>query len=318
MVDVTTPAFRRAARIFTKDATLYTEMIAAQAIVHGRLSLLEFAPEELPLVLQLGGSEPRMLARAAREGEKAGFSAINLNAGCPSDKVQSGDFGAVMMKDPGHLASCVAAMQDAVSIPVTVKTRIGVDDLDSEEFTEKLIGAIYSTGCRHVVIHARKAWLNGLSPKENRTVPPLDYPRVYRLKEIFPDLAITINGGITTIGQCREHLSRVDGVMLGRALVDNPYIMAYVDSEIFGDGSAVKPREQILEEAMELASRFKSEGQPFRRLGQHFLNLFASCGGSRRYRQYLSSHMGDEDGAGVLAEAYAQMKAAPVRERIDK
>lgn len=314
MVDVTTPAFRRAARIFTKKATLYTEMIAAQAIVHGKLSLLEFAPEEMPLVLQLGGSEPQMLAKAAREGEKVGFAAINLNAGCPSDKVQSGDFGAVMMKDPAHLAACVAAMQDAVSIPVTVKTRIGVDDLDTEEFTRSLIGAVYSTGCRHVVIHARKAWLNGLSPKENRSVPPLDYPRVYRLKELVPDLHVTINGGITTIGQCKEHLCHVDGVMLGRALVDNPYIMACVDSEIFRDGSAVKSREQILDEAMELASRFKSEGQPFRRLGQHFLNLFASCPGSRRYRQYLSSHMADDDGARVLADAYARMKSVPERE----
>ncbi len=310
MVDITTPAFRRAARLFTKKATLYTEMIAAQAITHGKLSLIAFSPEEMPLVLQLGGSEPDVLARAAKEGEKAGFAAINLNAGCPSDKVQSGEFGAVMMKDPSHLASCVRAMQDAVSIPVTVKTRIGVDDLDSEEFTLGLMGAIYDTGCRHVVVHARKAWLNGLSPKENRSVPPLDYPRVYRLKQAFPDLAVTINGGITTIEQCREHLAHVDGVMLGRALIDNPYLMARVDSEIFHDGSAVKSREEILEEAKALASRFKAEGQPFRRLGQHFLNLFASCPGSRRYRQCLSSRMGEDDGAKVLADAYAQMKAA--------
>jgi tRNA-dihydrouridine synthase A len=308
MVDVTTSAFRRAARLFTKKATLYTEMVAAQAIVHGAMRLLEFSPEEMPLVLQLGGSDPAVLARAAREGEKAGFAAVNLNAGCPSDKVQSGDFGAVMMKDPGHLADCVKAMQDAVSVPVTVKTRIGVDALDSEDFTRTLIGAIYGTGCRHVIIHARKAWLNGLSPKENRTVPPLDYDRVYRLKEAFPDLAITINGGITTIDQCLDQLGRVDGVMLGRALIDNPYLMAQVDSRIFGDGAPVKSREEILEAAMELASKFKAEGRPFRHLGQHFLNLFASCPGSRRYRRYLSAHLGDEDGAAVLGQAYAQMK----------
>ena len=308
MVDVTTSAFRRAARIFTKRATLYTEMIASEAITHGKLRLLEHDPSELPLVLQLGGSDPVSLAKASIEGEKAGFTAINLNAGCPSDKVQSGDFGAVMMKDPAHLADCVKAMQDAVSVPVTVKTRIGADELDSPEFTRKLIGAIYDTGCRHVIIHARKCWLNGLSPKENRTVPPLDYQRVYDLKKIFTDLTITINGGITTMEQCHEHLKHVDGVMLGRALIDNPWIMAHVDSEIYKDGSPVKDRDEILDEAMDLARTFKSEGKSFRHLGQHFLNLYASCPGSRYFRRYLSEHLGDADGAKVLFDARTQMR----------
>ena len=307
MVDVTTSAFRRACRLYTRKAMLYTEMIAADAITHGRLSLLEFDPAEQPLTLQLGGCVPEALAAAAKEGEKAGFAAINLNAGCPSDKVQSGAFGAVMMKDPEHLASCVKAMQDAVSIPVSVKTRIGVDDLDSPEFTRTLIGAIYSTGCRHVIIHARKCWLKGLSPKENRSVPPLDYARVYGLKQDFPDLYITINGGIASIEQCLECLKHVDGVMLGRALIDNPDLMARVDSEIFNDGSAVKTRGQILAEAQDLAARFEAEGHRFRHLGQHFLNLFASVPGSKRYRRYLSLHLSEPGGAQILKEAYAQL-----------
>lgn len=308
MVDVTTSAFRRAARLYTRRSMLYTEMIASEALTHGKLRLIGFHPEEQPLTLQLGGCDPLSLAKAARIGELHGFRAVNLNAGCPSDKVQSGSFGAVMMKDPAHLADCVKAMQDVVSVPVSVKTRIGVDELDSEEFTLRLIGAIYDTGCRHVIVHARKCWLKGLSPKQNRSVPPLDYERVYRLKQHFPDLYITINGGIVTMDQCKEHLKHVDGVMLGRALIDNPYIMASVDQDLFGDSAPVKTRAQILEEARQLCGIFEEEGLRFRHLGQHFLNLFAGVAGSRHFRRYLSEHLGDEHGSEVLRQAVLEME----------
>lgn len=308
MVDVTTSSFRRIARLFTKKAMLYTEMIAADAIVHGKEELLDFDPGEQPLTLQLGGSDPEKLAFAAKAGERLGYSVINLNAGCPSDKVQSGAFGAVMMKDPEHLADCIKAMQDAVSIPVTVKTRIGYDDCDSFEFTQKLIGAIHDAGCRHIIVHARKCWLNGLSPKENRTKPPLDYSRVYALKEIFPDTAFTINGGITSIEQCKEHLKHVDGVMLGREIIDNPYIMAEVDAKLFNNGSLIKAREQILQEAAELIKSYEDHGGKFRYMGQHLLNLFSGCQGARAYRRYLSEHLGDAHGEEVLLKAFSFCK----------
>ncbi len=310
MVDVTNSAFRRAARLYTSRAMLYTEMIAADAITHGKLQLLDFTDVETPITLQLGGSDPKGLAFAAKCGERAGFDVINLNAGCPSDKVQSGAFGAVMMKDPKHLAECFKAMADAVSIPVTVKTRIGVDDLDSVDFTHELIGTIYEAGCTHVIVHARKCWLNGLSPKENRSVPPLDYERVWNLKSIFPDLAITINGGIVTIEDCLMHLSHVDGVMLGRACIDDPYIMAFVDKEIFGVDVAVQSREQIFEKACALCSEYEQEGNRFRHMGQHFLNLFNGVPMSRRYRRFLSENLGKDNGAEILKKAYAQMNMA--------
>ncbi len=310
MVDVTNSAFRRAARLYTSRAMLYTEMIAADAITHGKLRLLDFTEVETPITLQLGGSDEKALAYAAKCGEKAGYDVINLNAGCPSDKVQSGAFGAVMMKDPKHIASCFRAMSEAVSVPVTVKTRIGVDDLDSVDFTHELIGTIYEAGCRHIIVHARKCWLNGLSPKENRTVPPLDYERVWNLKKHFPELAITINGGIVTISDCLMHLQHVDGVMLGRACVDDPYIMACVDKEIFGDGAAVQSREQIFDKACALCTQYEKEGNRFRHMGQHFLNLFNSVPLSRRYRRYLSENLGQDNGAEVMKKAYAQMFTA--------
>ena len=213
MIDVTNSAFRRFARILTKRSMLYTEMIAAEALVHGKLNLIAYDKVELPCVLQLGGSDPKKLAQAAKIGEDQGYSAINLNAGCPSDKVQSGSFGAILMKTPEVIAKAVAAMQEAVKIPVTVKTRIGVDEQDSFEDTLKIVKTIYDSGCRHIILHARKAWLNGLSPKENRTVPPLDYERVYAMRELFPDLYMTINGGILTIAECLAQLQKVDAVM---------------------------------------------------------------------------------------------------------
>lgn len=304
MVDVTDSIFRRMARIMTRRAMLYTEMIAADALVHGKLHLIDFYDEELPCTLQLGGSEPGKLAQAAAAGVRHGYSALNLNAGCPSDKVQSGNFGAVLMKTPRLIAECFSAMQEAAYahasvgtvVPVSVKTRIGVDELDSEEFTFELMGTIYEAGCRHIIIHARKAWLNGLSPKENRTVPPLDYERVYKIKAAFPELKVTINGGILTIDQCQEQLKKVDGVMLGRAVIDTPYILASVDREIFGDTTAHEhSREEIIEQMVKLGAEIKQSGKGVHLLYRHLLGLYNGCPNSRLYRRYLSENMTGRD-----------------------
>lgn len=320
MVDVTDSIFRRMARLFSKRCMLYTEMIAAEALVHEKYHLIDFVDLELPCTLQLGGSEPHKLAFATKAGVKRGYSAINLNAGCPSDKVQSGNFGAVLMKTPQVIADCYQAMQEAVDqecknlginpIPVSVKTRIGVDELDSQEYTFKLMDTIYQAGCRHIIIHARKAWLNGLSPKENRTVPPLDYERVYAVKNRYLDLKVTINGGILTIDSALEQLTKVDGVMLGRAIIDNPYLLSQVDSQIFKDPQAKEQtREEVLAKLVDLTNELKAEGKPVHLLLRHVLGLFNGCPNSRLFRRYLSEYMTQKDTDGrVLELAYKTMQ----------
>ena len=311
MIDVTNRTFRRMARILTSRTMLYTEMVAAQAIIHNKEYLIEHNETENPCTLQLGGSDPAILAKAAKVGEKFGYSAINLNAGCPSDKVQSGSLGAILMKTPQVITDCVKAMQDAVSIPVTVKTRIGVDELDDFEYTKKIVSSVYDTGCRHIILHARKAWLNGLSPRENRTIPPLDYERVYALKDIYKDLFITINGGIKTIDDCLLHLSHVHGVMLGRAIIDDPYFLCLVDKHIFGDNVKVLTRDDAFFKILSFAESFAAEGNKIHYLGNHIINMFNGCKGARRFRNYLSCHM-HELGAGpeVFEKAYNMMKNA--------
>lgn len=291
MVDVTNSTFRRMARILSKKALLYTEMIAADALCHEKYHLIDFKDEELPLVLQLGGNDEAKLAKASQIGEKRGYSAINLNAGCPSDKVQSGAFGAVLMHDPKKLQSLVKAMIESVSIPVSVKTRIGVDEKDSFDFTVELVSSIYEAGCREITLHARKAWLNGLSPKENRTIPPLDYERVYAIKSMFPDLHVTINGGITSIEECKAQLQKVDGVMLGRAIIDNPYLLALVDREIYGEEVDVKTRDVLLSEFVELAKVMQSEGTALHHLFRHLLGFYQGIRGAKRFRRHLSDYM---------------------------
>lgn len=291
MVDVTNSTFRRMARILSKKALLYTEMIAADALCHEKYHLIDFKDEELPLVLQLGGNDEAKLAKASQIGEKRGYSAINLNAGCPSDKVQSGAFGAVLMHDPKKLQSLVKAMIESVSIPVSVKTRIGVDEKDSFDFTVELVSSIYEAGCREITLHARKAWLNGLSPKENRTIPPLDYERVYAIKSMFPDLHVTINGGITSIEECKAQLQKVDGVMLGRAIIDNPYLLALVDREIYGEEVDVKTRDVLLSEFVELAKVMQSEGTALHHLFRHLLGFYQGMRGAKRFRRHLSDYM---------------------------
>ena len=234
MMDWTDRHCRRFHRCLTRHARLYTEMLTAAAVVHGdRARLLAFDPSERPLTLQLGGSDPGELADATRIAEHVGFGEVNLNVGCPSDRVQSGCFGAALMGEPQRVADIFSAMQSAVDIPVTVKCRIGIDDQDSEADLDRFVAAVAGAGCKLFIIHARKAWLKGLSPKQNREVPPLDYERVYRLKENFPELFVVINGGITTLDEAATHMAHVDGVMLGRAAYQHPFVLADVDRRFF-------------------------------------------------------------------------------------
>ena len=239
MMDWTDRHCRFFHRLLTGRARLYTEMVTAEAILHGdRQRLLAFNAEEHPVALQLGGSDPARLAQAATIGEGFGYDEINLNVGCPSDRVQEGRFGACLMAEPDLVARCVAAMRTRVAVPVTVKCRIGIDDQDSEADLERFVSAVANAGCKTFIVHARKAWLEGLSPKENREVPPLDYGRVYRLKAAHPELEIILNGGIGSLEEAATHLAHVDGVALGRAAYQNPYLLAEVDGRLFGDDAA--------------------------------------------------------------------------------
>ena len=283
----------------SRHARLYTEMVTADAVIHGdRERLIGFDPVEHPLALQLGGSEPEKLRQAARIGADAGFDEVNLNVGCPSDRVQSGAFGACLMKTPDLVAECVAAMRVVVDIPVTVKCRIGVDDQDPKESLYTLVEKSASAGCDVFIVHARKAWLQGLSPKENREVPPLDYPLVAQLKRDFPDLTIVLNGGITTIEACKEHLNIFDGVMLGRAAYGEPYILSAVDGDLFGDGAAVLPREEVALGMVSYIARLAAQGGKPHHATRHMLGLFHGAPGARTWRRVLCA-----DGASAGPDA---------------
>src|SRR5262245_57539006 len=248
MMDWTDRHCRTFHRLLTRCALLYTEMVTAEAILHGdRERLLGFGPHEHPLALQLGGSDPARLAAAAAIGADYGYLEINLNVGCPSDRVQEGRFGACLMAEPGLVADCVAAMNVRVAVPVTVKFRIGIDDQDSEADLERFVAMVAAAGCRTFIVHARKAWLKGLSPKENREVPPLDYARVYRLKAAHPELTIVLNGGIASLDEAEAHLAQVDGVALGRAAYQSPYVLADVDRRLFGATGAPPSRREVIE-----------------------------------------------------------------------
>jgi tRNA-dihydrouridine synthase A len=286
-------------RLLSRHALLYTEMVTSAAIVHGdRARLLDFDAAEHPLALQLGGSEPRELAESARIGEQWGYDEINLNVGCPSDRVQSGRFGACLMAEPRLVAECVAAMRAAVSVPVTVKCRIGIDERDSPEELHEFVRLVSEAGSRTVIIHARKAWLNGLSPKENREIPPLVYPTVHRIKQEFPQLDIVINGGIDTLESCHEQLRHVDGVMLGRAAYHNPWLLARVDAEIFGDAHPVPSRHEALEAFLPYVERQLRAGRRLCQISRHVLGLFQGCPGGRRFRRHIAEQ-GYRDGAGI-------------------
>ncbi|MFN3911388.1 tRNA dihydrouridine(20/20a) synthase DusA [Hyphomonas sp.] len=298
MMDWTDRHCRAFHRTLTKRALLWTEMVTADAVVHGdRARLLGFSPVEHPLVLQLGGSDPAKLAEAARIAEGFGYDEVNLNCGCPSERVQSGAFGACLMVEPDLVAECVAAMRAAVSIPVTVKNRIAIDDLPARETLFTFIGKVSAAGCSVFTVHARAAWLKGLSPKENREVPPLDYGLVAALKAARPDLTIILNGGITALDQCTEHLETFDGVMLGRAAYQTPGLLGEVDARLYGEGAAVSAPEAIQAYEPYIAARL-AEGAVLHSMTRHMLGLFAGQPGARQWRRILSERA-PRKGAGL-------------------
>jgi len=294
-------------RLLSKRALLYTEMVTADAILNGnRERLIGFSEIEHPVALQLGGAEPEKLAAAARIGAERGYDEINFNIGCPSDRVQSGCFGAALMKEPALVADCVAAMRVAVAIPVTVKCRIGVDDQEPTVALPALVDTCAAAGAGVFAVHARKAWLSGLSPKENREVPPLDYPLVYALKRDRPDLTIIVNGGISSLEEAEAHLSHVDGVMLGRAAYQTPGILAEVDRRFFEEAAA--DIEQALDAFMDYIGARLSEGVPLNAMTKHMLGLFHGRAGARLFRRHLSENA-TKKGAGiaVLRDALAHI-----------
>jgi tRNA-dihydrouridine synthase A len=288
MMDWTDRHCRVFHRALSRHALLYTEMVTADAVLHGkREMLLGMSREEHPLALQLGGSDPAKLAEAAAIGEGFGYDEINLNIGCPSDRVQEGRFGACLMAEPELVGDCVGAMAARVRVPVTVKCRIGIDRQDAEGDLQRFIERVADAGCRTFIVHARKAWLSGLSPKENREIPPLDYGRVYRLKRSRPDLEIVINGGITSLEACEEHLAHVDGVMLGREAYQNPYILADVDRRFFGSAEEPPSREAALARLLPYVSAHLARGGKLSNVTRHVLGLYHGRPRGRTFRRIL-------------------------------
>jgi len=299
MMDWTDRHCRVFHRVMTRRARLYTEMLTTGAIIHGdRQRLLGFDPSEHPVALQLGGSDPGDLAIAARIGEDFGYDEINLNVGCPSDRVKDGRFGACLMGEPGLVARGVDAMKRAVRIPVTVKCRIGIDDQDPEVALDVLARDVVAAGCDALIVHARKAWLNGLSPKENRDIPPLDYDRVYRLKAAMPDVPIIINGGIASLDEAKQHLGHVDGVMLGRAAYHDPWRLLAVDSELFGESAPHTAMKHVFEAMAPYIERQLAQGVRLHSITRHFVGAFHGVPGARAFRRHLAEN-GVKPGAGV-------------------
>ena len=308
MMDWTDSPCRVLHRCLTRHALLYTEMVTAEAVLHGdRARLLGFDASEHPVALQLGGSDPGKLAQASRIAAEFGYDEINLNVGCPSDRVQSGRFGACLMREPTLVAECVAAMRAAVSIPVTVKCRIGVDDQDPEQSLRTLIDACALAGVDTFAVHARKAWLEGLSPKENRDVPPLDYDLVYRVKRERPGLTIAINGGIETLEQAEAHLAHVDGVMLGRTAYHSPALLAQVDARFFGSDAV--DLDTAVQHYLDYVERALAQGARLHHLVKPMLGLFNGRPGARLFRRHLSEEGVHHDaGIEVLHAALALVK----------
>src|SRR6478736_551068 len=307
MMDWTDRHCRVFHRLLTRRARLYTEMLTTGAILHGdRKRLLGFDASEHPVALQLGGSDPRDLATAAGIGEDFGYDEINLNVGCPSDRVKDGRFGACLMAEPELVAKGVAAMKRAVKIPVTVKCRIGIDDQDSETALDRLARGVIAAGADALIVHARKAWLNGLSPKENRDIPPLDYNRVYRLKASLPHMPIIINGGIAGITEARGHLGFVDGVMLGRAAYQEPWRLLTADPELFGQPAPHATMKDVFEGMMPYIERELAQGVRLHSIARHFVGAFHGVPGARAFRRYLTENgVRPEAGVNVLRDAIA-------------
>jgi len=287
-------------RIMSKHSLVYTEMVTTGALIHGDAArYLKFNQAEHPVALQLGGSDPKAMAISAKMAEDAGYDEVNINVGCPSDRVQNGAFGACLMAEPELVAENYNAMQDAVKIPVTVKNRLAIDEMEEEETLRNFLSIVSVAGCKTFVLHARKAWLKGLSPKQNRDVPPLNYELVYQMKHEFPDLEIIINGGIKSLDDSTVHLKQVDGVMLGREVYHNPYLMTQVDQQIYADKSEQsKSRLEVLESYMNYMRQQMSEGVYLKSMSRHLLGLFAGEQGAKAWRRYISENA-HKEGAGI-------------------
>jgi tRNA-dihydrouridine synthase A len=307
MMDWTDRHCRVFHRLLTRRTRLYTEMLTTGAVIHGdRARLLGFDPSEHPVALQLGGCDPRELADAAQIGEEFGYDEINLNIGCPSDRVKDGRFGACLMAEPRLVADCVAAMTCAVKIPVTVKCRIGIDDQDPETALDELARGVVAAGSGALIVHARKAWLEGLSPKQNRDIPPLDYDRVYRLRAALPQVSVIINGGIASLSEARAHLAHVDGVMLGRAAYQEPWRLLSVDPDIFGEAGPHASMRDAIEAMLPYIERELAHGARLHAITRHFVGAYHAVPGARAFRRHLAEH-GVRSGAGirVLRDAIA-------------
>jgi len=313
MLDWTDRHCRYFYRVMSAHTVLYTEMVTTGAILHGKGDYLSYNDAEHPLVLQLGGSNVKDMTECAKIAEQYGYDEININVGCPSDRVQNGRFGACLLAEPQLVGECVNEMQNATNIPVTVKSRIGIDDLDSYEFLHTFIEQVASAGCQHFIIHARKAWLSGLSPKQNRDVPPLDYPRVYQIKQDFTDLQISINGGIKSLAEANEHLQQVDGVMIGREIYSSPYLLSQADTHIYGVDKPILSREQIINAMAEYIDTYIStvpehgSNRAWHVL-RHMLGLCNGLAGARQFRRDLSDCSGNADANGdSLKQAFAKV-----------
>jgi len=303
-------------RLLTRRALIYTEMITTGAVLRGdRVRLLAFDHAEHPVALQLGGCEPQALAACARIAADLGYDEVNLNVGCPSDRVQEGRFGACLMAEPQLVAECVAAMKARVKIRVTVKCRIGIDEQDPEAALDTLARAVVAAGCDALIVHARKAWLNGLSPKENRDIPPLDYGRVYRLKRAMPDVPVIINGGILGIDEAKAHLAHVDGVMLGRAAYQEPWRLLSVDSDVFGEAAPHATMQDAIEAMMPYIEEELARGARLHAITRHFVGAFHAVPGARAFRRHLAEQ-GVKPGAGldVLRDAIARVGTRAIAE----
>src|SRR6201993_3433167 len=307
MMDWTDRHCRVFHRLITRRARLYTEMLTTGAILHGdRRRLLAFDASEHPVALQLGGSSPADLALSAKIGEDFGYDEINLNVGCPSDRVKDGRFGACLMAEPELVAECVAAMKGAVKIPVTVKCRIGIDQQDPEAALDALARGVVAAGADALIVHARKAWLNGLSPKENRDIPPLDYDRVYRLKAALPDVPIIINGGIASLGEAKAHLLHVDGVMLGRAAYQEPWRLLAADPELFGEAAPHAGMKDVFEAMVPYIEGQLAQGVRLHSITRHFVEAFHAVPGARAFRRHLAENgVRPDAGVNVLRDAIA-------------
>ena len=309
MLDWTDRHCRYFLRLLSRRTLLYTEMVTTGAIIHGEVKRhLLFDAAEHPVALQLGGSVPQELAHCTRIAEEYGYDEVNLNVGCPSDRVQSGMFGACLMASPQLVADCIKAMLDVASIPITIKHRIGIDEMDSYAQLCDFVGAVAESGCSCFIIHARKAWLQGLSPKENRDKPPLHYETVYQIKQDFPHLEIVINGGIMTLDEAGEHLQQVDGVMIGRAIYHDPWILADADRQIFGEKSPLSNRIDVIEEISPYIERELARGTRLHHITRHMIGLFNGVPGARRWRRYLSENACREDAdVKILQQAVGQL-----------